>query len=172
MKLFKAIALTGLMSMMTLGMAAKAGQQGDLVDTAVSVGKFNTLVALVKEAELVDALKGDGPLTVFAPNDEAFAKVPKAAVDALMADKDLLKEVLLYHVVAGNVMAKDLRRGHVEMLNGANANVKLGHKGEAKINQAVVLLTDVKATNGVIHVINDVILPPKVIQALKDKGIL
>jgi uncharacterized surface protein with fasciclin (FAS1) repeats len=171
MNMLKIAATAALAATMTLGLARPTAK-ADLVDTAVAAGKFTTLAALVGQAGLVDTLKSDGPFTVFAPNDAAFAKVPKAAVDILMNDKELLKEVLLFHVVPGKVMAKDLRRGNVKMASGENASVRLGHKGEAKIDGAVVLLTDVEASNGVIHVINNVILPDKVQKALKDAGIL
>jgi uncharacterized surface protein with fasciclin (FAS1) repeats len=171
MNLIKLAATAALASAMTLGLARMTAQ-ADLVDTAVSVGKFKTLATLVGEAGLVETLKSDGPFTVFAPNDEAFAKVPAAAVDILLKDKALLKEVLLFHVVPGKVMASDLRRGNVKMASGENAMVRLGRHGQAKIDGAVILLTDVQASNGVIHVINNVILPDKVQKALKSAGIL
>ncbi|MCG9895857.1 MAG: fasciclin domain-containing protein [Fimbriimonadaceae bacterium] len=171
MFLKKGLLTITLLAAMSLGIAQSTAK-ADLVDTAVAAGSFKTLATLVGEAGLVDTLKSAGPFTVFAPNDAAFARVPKPAVDALLADKELLKEVLLYHVVPGKVMAKDLRRGHVKMANGTNARVRLGRKGEAKIDQAVVLATDIQASNGVIHVINNVILPPKAVKALQDAGIL
>jgi uncharacterized surface protein with fasciclin (FAS1) repeats len=154
-----------------LSSSVKAEKKADIADT-VGSGAFKTLAAALGAAGLADTIKTAGPFTVFAPNDAAFAKVPKAAVDILMNDKELLKEVLLFHVVPGKVMAKDLKRGNVKMASGENASVRLGHKGEAKIDGAVVLLTDVEASNGVIHVINNVILPDKVQKALKDAGIL
>ena len=134
----------------------------DIVDTAVGAGSFNTLVAAVKAAGLVDTLKGAGPLTVFAPTDEAFAKLPAGTVDGLLKDIPKLTAVLTYHVVAGKVMAAD-----VVKLDGKEAKtvqggaVKISTSGGVKLNgTATVTTTDIACTNGVIHVIDTVILPP------------
>jgi uncharacterized surface protein with fasciclin (FAS1) repeats len=130
----------------------------DIVDTAVSAGSFNTLVTAVKAAGLVETLKGPGPFTVFAPTDEAFAKIPKAQLDALLADKKKLTAVLTYHVVAGKVMAKDVKAGPVKTVEGASAMIKTD--GGPQIDNARIVKTDVAASNGVIHVIDTVIMPP------------
>jgi transforming growth factor-beta-induced protein len=136
----------------------------DIVDTAVANGSFNTLVAAVQAAGLVDTLKGEGPFTVFAPTDEAFAKLPAGTLDALLANPEELKKILLYHVVPGEVMAAD-----VVTMDGQSADTALEGKQIAiKIDGDKVLLndsaqvvaTDVATTNGVIHVIDSVILPP------------
>jgi len=133
----------------------------DIVDTAVAAGSFNTLVAAVKAAGLVDTLKGKGPFTVFAPTDEAFAKLPAGTVEALLKDTEKLKSILLYHVVSGNVLAKD-----VVKLNGKTAKTVQGSSakitvkgGKVMVDAANVVKTDIVCTNGVIHVIDSVILP-------------
>lgn len=173
MKFLKAIVAVGVLAAGTAAFAD--GHMGDhhmkrptenLVEVKQNIGKFDTLIMLAKEAGLAETLMSDGPFTIFAPNDDAFAKLPKSLVDKLLADKDLLREVLLYHAVPGNVMAKDLRRGHVKTAQGENLRVRLGHKGEAKVNSSVVLWTDVMASNGTIHVINSVMLPPSVARKL------
>ena len=129
----------------------------DLVDTAVSAGSFKTLVAAVQAAGLVDTLKGPGPLTVFAPTDAAFAKIPKADLDALLKDKAKLTAVLTYHVVAGKVMAADVKAGKVKTVQGSALTVRT--EGGVKVDDANVVQTDILADNGVIHVIDTVVLP-------------
>jgi uncharacterized surface protein with fasciclin (FAS1) repeats len=130
----------------------------DIVDTAVSAGQFNTLAAALQAAGLVDTLKGTGPFTVFAPTDAAFAKIPKADLDALLKDKAKLTAVLTYHVVAGKVMAKDVKPGAVKTVQGDTFMVK-ANGGKVMIDNATVVKTDIEADNGVIHVIDTVILP-------------
>ena len=130
----------------------------DIVDTAVSAGQFNTLVKAVQAAGLVDTLKGKGPFTVFAPTDEAFAKLPAGTVDALLKDKEKLTKILTYHVVPGQVMAKDVKPGKVTTVEGAKLNITKGSNG-VKVDKANVVATDVVATNGVIHVIDSVVIP-------------
>jgi len=130
----------------------------DIVDTAVSAGQFNTLATALKAAGLVDTLKGPGPFTVFAPTDAAFAKIPKADLDALLADKAKLTAVLTYHVVPGMVMAKDVKAGAVKTVQGSAFMVKTGG-GMVMVDNATVTKTDITADNGVIHVIDSVILP-------------
>jgi uncharacterized surface protein with fasciclin (FAS1) repeats len=137
-------------------------QDKDIVETAVAAGSFKTLATALTAAGLIETLKGPGPFTVFAPTDEAFAKVPKAQLDALLADKVALKNVLLYHVVAGKVMAADALK-----LAGKGAKTVAGPEaqitvmgGTPMINQAHIVKTDIVAKNGVIHVIDAVILPP------------
>ena len=130
----------------------------DIVDTAVSAGSFSTLATALKAAGLVDTLKGPGPFTVFAPTDAAFAKIPKAQLDALLADKAKLTAVLTYHVVPGKVLAKDVQPGAVKTVQGQSLTVKAGG-GKVMVDDATVTATDVMADNGVIHVIDSVVLP-------------
>ena len=135
----------------------------DIVDTAVANGSFKTLVAAVTAAGLVETLKGAGPFTVFAPTDEAFAKIPKATLDGLLADKKALTDVLTYHVVAGKVLAADvvkLNGQSAKTVNGASVAIAVAG-GKVTLNGNVnVVLTDVLTSNGVIHVIDAVLLPP------------
>ena len=142
--------------------AGAAPKAADIVDTAVAAGSFNTLVAAVKAAGLVDALKGPGPLTVFAPTDAAFAKLPAGTLDDLLkpANKEKLKGILLYHVVSGKVMSTDLK-GTVKpaTLQGATLTIVAGGSG-VTVNGAKVTKADIGASNGVIHVIDTVVLPP------------
>ncbi len=142
--------------------AAEApAEMADIVDTAVAAGSFNTLVAAVQAAGLVDALKGEGPFTVFAPTDDAFAKLPQETIDALLADPTGdLTQILLYHVVPGKVMAADLSDGlEADTLQGKPVTFTLSDGG-AKVNDANIIATDIETSNGVIHVIDSVILPP------------
>lgn len=140
---------------------APAEAMMDIVDTAVAAGSFGTLVAAVTAAELVETLKGEGPFTVFAPSDEAFAKIDQATIDALLADpKGQLTQILLYHVVPGKVMAADVTDG-LEADTAQGGKVKFTVKdGAVMINDAKVVSTDIVASNGVIHVIDSVIMPP------------
>ncbi len=132
----------------------------DIVDTAVADGRFKTLVAAVQAAGLVDTLKGKGPFTVFAPSDEAFAKLPAGTVEALLKDPAKLKDILLYHVVSGNVMAADAAKlTSANTVQGKPITIK-AEGGKLMINDATVAIADVKTSNGVIHVIDKVILPP------------
>ncbi len=137
-------------------------QDGDIVDVAIGAGTFNTLVAAVQAADLVDALKGEGPLTVFAPTDEAFAALPEGTVESLLLpeNQELLTSILLYHVVAGSVMAADVvELDSATTLNGASVDVSVSDSG-VMINNANVVQADVAASNGVIHIIDAVLLPP------------
>jgi uncharacterized surface protein with fasciclin (FAS1) repeats len=129
----------------------------DIVDTAVKAGNFKTLVAAVQAAGLVDTLKGKGPFTVFAPTDEAFAKIPKETLDGLLKDKAALTKILTYHVVAGKVMAKDVKAGGVKTVQGQD--ITLATTGGVTVNGAKVVAADVAASNGVIHAIDTVIMP-------------
>ena len=144
-------------SALSLGLSTGAYAK-DIVDTAVSAGSFNTLVTAVKAAGLVDTLKGPGPFTVFAPTDEAFAKIPKEQLEALLKDKEKLTAVLTYHVVAGKVMAADVKPGNVPTVQGQALRVAAGD-GKVSVNGATVVKADVVADNGVIHVIDRVVLP-------------
>lgn len=129
----------------------------DIVETAVSAGNFKTLVTAIQAAGLADTLKGPGPFTVFAPTDAAFAKIPKAKLDALLADKAALTKVLTYHVVSGKVMAADVKAGKVKTVEGSE--VTLATKGGVTVDGAKVVKADVVASNGVIHAIDTVIMP-------------
>lgn len=137
--------------------AATAVQAKDIVDTAVAAGSFKTLATALQAAGLVDTLKGKGPFTVFAPTDEAFAKVPKDQLDALLKDKAKLTAVLTYHVVPGKVMAADVKAGKVKTVQGGDITVTT--TGGVKVDAANVVKTDIVADNGVIHVIDSVIMP-------------
>jgi len=130
----------------------------DIVDTAVSAGSFKTLATALQAAGLVDTLKGPGPFTVFAPTDEAFAKVPKADLDALLKDKTKLTSVLTYHVVPGRVMAADVNPGAVKTVQGQSLTVRV-NGGKVMVDEATVTKTDIVASNGVIHVIDRVVVP-------------
>ena len=140
-----------------LSFAALSASAKDIVDTAVAAGKFNTLATALQAAGLVDTLKGPGPFTVFAPTDEAFAKIPKADLDALLKDKAKLTAVLTYHVVSGKVMAKDVKAGKVKSVQGSE--LTLGTAGGVTVDAAKVVQADIVADNGVIHVIDSVVLP-------------
>jgi uncharacterized surface protein with fasciclin (FAS1) repeats len=137
--------------------ATLAVQAKDIVDTAVAAGNFKTLATALQAAGLVETLKGKGPFTVFAPTDEAFAKVPKAQLDALLKDKAALTKVLTYHVVPGKVMAKDVKAGKVKTVQGSELTVATA--GGVMVDGAKVTATDIVADNGVIHVIDSVVLP-------------
>ena len=130
----------------------------DIVDTAVSAGQFKTLVKAVQEAGLVDTLKGKGPYTVFAPTDEAFAKLPAGTLEALLKDKQKLAAILTYHVVPGKVMAAQVKTGPVKTVQGKSLTVS-AMNGAVMVDKAKVVKTDIVASNGVIHVIDSVVLP-------------
>lgn len=140
--------------------AAMAGDMAkkDIVDTAASAGDFNTLVTAIQEAGLVETLKGEGPFTVFAPTDEAFAKIPEDQLNALLADKERLTAVLTYHVVAGKVMAADVA-GLESATTVEGQDIRIDTSDGVKVNDANVIKTDIAASNGVIHVIDTVIMP-------------
>jgi uncharacterized surface protein with fasciclin (FAS1) repeats len=140
-----------------LAAAALTAQAKDIVDTAVAAGNFKTLATALQAAGLIDTLKGKGPFTVFAPTDEAFAKVPKADLDALLKDKAKLTAVLTYHVVPGKVMAKDVKAGKVKTVQGSELTI--GTSGGVTVDAAKVVATDIVADNGVIHVIDSVVMP-------------
>ena len=147
---------------LAISMFAAAGHHGmkkDIVDTAVAAGDFSTLVTAVKAAGLVETLKGEGPFTVFAPTDAAFAKVPTDTLNALLADKAALANVLTYHVVAGKVMAADVvKLTSAVTVQGQAVSIEV-KDGKVYVDGAQVVATDIKASNGVIHVIDAVILP-------------
>jgi uncharacterized surface protein with fasciclin (FAS1) repeats len=132
-----------------------------IAETAIEDGRFTTLVEALKAAEMVDTLKGQGPFTVFAPTDDAFQQLPAGTVAQLLKDIPGLKNVLTYHVVSGKVMASDVVKLHeAKTVQGKNLSVKRSD-GTVMINDAKVVVTDIQATNGVIHVIDKVLMPPK-----------
>jgi uncharacterized surface protein with fasciclin (FAS1) repeats len=143
-------------SVLAFGLSVSA-QAKDIVDTAVGAGNFKTLAAALTAAGLVDTLKGKGPFTVFAPTDEAFAKIPKADLDALLKDKAKLTSILTYHVVAGKVMAADVKAGKVKTVQGSE--ITISTTSGVKVDNANVIKTDITADNGVIHVIDSVVMP-------------
>jgi uncharacterized surface protein with fasciclin (FAS1) repeats len=139
---------------------AFGGSHGkDIVETAVGAGQFKTLVTAVKEAGLVETLKGKGPFTVFAPTDEAFAKIPKETLNAVLKDKKKLTSILTYHVVPGKVMAADVvKLKSAKTVNGQELTIAVKN-GEVMVDNAKVIKTDIKCSNGVIHVIDTVVMP-------------
>ena len=140
--------------------SASPRAESDIVGTAIAAGDFTTLTKLLKSAGLVATLRQKGPYTVFAPTDAAFAKVPKATLNALMMDKAKLKAVLLYHVVAGKLTAKDVAKlNSAKTANGKSVTIRVAG-GNVFVNSAKVIKTDVMATNGIIHVVNRVLIPP------------
>ncbi len=142
--------------------AADTAALSDIVDTAIAAGNFTTLVSAVEAAGLVETLKGEGPFTVFAPTDEAFAALPAGTIDTLLADpQGQLSQILLYHVVAGKVMAADvvgLNGQQVETVGGKSVTVTVDGD-TVKINDATVVMADIETSNGVIHVIDQVLVP-------------
>ena len=161
MKIFRFAKLAAVALALSIN-PAQAQDDQDIVDVAVGAGIFNTLVAAVQAAELVDVLKSDGPFTVFAPTDEAFAALPEGTVESLLLpeNKELLTSILLYHVVAGAVTAADVvQLESAATVNGASISIKVDDSG-VTVDNANVIQTDVAASNGVIHIIDAVILPP------------
>ena len=149
-----------LMPMALAGTYGK-GSKSDIVDTALSAGQFGTLAAALEAAGLVDTLKGDGPFTVFAPTDEAFAKLPAGTVESLLEpeNREQLVAVLTYHVVPGRIAAADVvKLSNATTVNGADVKIEVSDSG-VKVDDASVVVTDIEASNGIIHVIDSVILP-------------
>ncbi len=162
MTMLKKFALA-LAVVLPLGIAGAPAKADDIVDTAVAAGQFETLVAAVQAAGLVETLKGEGPFTVFAPTDEAFAALPEGTLESLLMpeNKDQLTAILTYHVVPGKVMAADAAGNTVELDTVQGAAVTVDGTGEGvTVDGANVVTADIEATNGVIHVIDAVILPP------------
>ncbi len=159
----KRIALALTLSLLALSLTASAASMGkkDIVDTAVAAGSFKTLAAALKAAGLADTLKGAGPFTVFAPTDDAFAKLPAGTVEDLLKPEnhDKLVAILTYHVVSGKVMAKDVVKLHeAKTVNGKEVKI-MAEDGKVMVDNANVTKTDIVCSNGVIHVIDSVILP-------------
>jgi uncharacterized surface protein with fasciclin (FAS1) repeats len=139
--------------------AAPATAKSNIVETAVAAGNFDTLVSLVKDAGLAETLSAKGPYTVFAPTDAAFKKVPKKTLKALGNDKAMLKSVLLYHVAEGRLPAKRvIKRSSIKTLNGQRVRVRVA-RGNVFVNKSKVVTADVRASNGVIHAVNRVLIP-------------
>lgn len=154
MNAFRTLFLVAMVSLFSL--VANAGST--VVDIAAGNKDFSTLVSLLKKADLVKALDGAGPFTVFAPTNEAFEAVPKADLDALLANPEKLKAVLLYHVVSGDITSDQIKPGMIKTLSGQDIDITV-KDGKVYANDAEVVKADVKASNGVIHVVNQVLLP-------------
>jgi uncharacterized surface protein with fasciclin (FAS1) repeats len=160
-KFFSILAVTALVGIAPLAAGHHEAYEKNIVETAIDAGSFNTLVAAVKAAGLADALQADGPLTVFAPTDDAFAKLPEGTVESLLKPENLeqLQSILKYHVVAGKVMSSDVKDGaSASTLAGSNLDFSVSY-GAVKVNGATVTAADIKTSNGVIHVIDTVLLP-------------
>ena len=157
--LLKAVVIASLFAVVFNAAADDHGDQMDIVDTAVAADDFETLVTAVQAAGLVETLKGDGPFTVFAPTDEAFAAIPEEDLNALLADKDKLTAVLTYHVVPGKVMAADVMGlDSATTVQGSDVDIQVV-EGGVQVDGANVVQTNIEASNGVIHVIDSVIMP-------------
>jgi uncharacterized surface protein with fasciclin (FAS1) repeats len=157
--LLKAVVIASLFAIAFNAAADDHGDQMDIVDTAVAADDFETLVTAVQAAGLVETLKGDGPFTVFAPTDEAFAAIPEADLNALLADKEKLTAVLTYHVVPGKVMAADVMGlDSATTVQGSDVDIEIV-EGGVQVDGANVVQTNIEASNGVIHVIDAVIMP-------------
>jgi uncharacterized surface protein with fasciclin (FAS1) repeats len=157
----KQVVLAGAVAALLLNLSVASAEDAakkDIVDTAVAAGSFNTLVKAIQAAGLVETLKGKGPFTVFAPTDEAFAKLPAGTLEGLLKDKAKLASILTYHVVPGKVMSSDVvKLSSAKTVQGQE--VKISTAGGVRVNDAKVVQTDIETTNGVIHVIDTVILP-------------
>ena len=155
-----ALASVLFLAIATMGVPARAANGGkDIVETAVAAGSFTTLAKALEAAGLIDTLRGSGPFTVFAPTDEAFAKLPAGTVEALLHNPEQLKKILLYHVVAGKVQAKDVvKLRSAKTVEGSSARIAV-RNGKVMIDNANIVQTDIMASNGVIHVIDTVIMP-------------
>jgi uncharacterized surface protein with fasciclin (FAS1) repeats len=149
-------------TVLATAMLGTAAQAGDIVDTAVSAGQFDTLVAAVEAAGLVDTLKGEGPFTVFAPTDDAFAKLPEGTVETLLQpeNRDQLVAILTYHVVPGKTMSSDIAGQDLEVTTVQGETIAItAANGAVMVNDAQVVQADIETDNGVIHVIDTVIMP-------------
>ena len=162
---FRSIIAAATLAFLASGISANAyeSKSADIVDTAVSAGQFKTLTAALEAAGLVEVLKGDGPFTVFAPTDEAFSKLPEGTVESLLKPEniDQLKAILTYHVVSGEVTSKEVvNLDSAKTVNGEMLEINASAEGMS-VNQAKVIKADIMTSNGVIHVIDKVVLPPK-----------
>lgn len=159
----RTLAIASIVMLATVTMASASGdhhkKSKDIVDTAVADGRFTTLVTAVKAAGLVDTLKSDGPFTVFAPTDDAFAKLPKGTVEKLLGDIPALKNILLYHVVGDAVSSSQVvKLNKASTVLGQDVAIKVKN-GSVMINDSKVVITDIKTSNGIIHVIDTVLIP-------------
>jgi len=153
------VGVMGIASVVGLGLSSQPAAPKTIVETAIDAGSFNTLVAAVKAAGLVETLSSPGPFTVFAPTDEAFANLPPGTVEALLNDIPKLKSILTYHVVAGKVMAADVvNLSSAKTVNGQTVTITV-KDGKVMVNNANVIMTDIVCSNGVIHVIDAVLIP-------------
>jgi uncharacterized surface protein with fasciclin (FAS1) repeats len=151
-------AVAGTLLLAALAVRPADAQEKNIPEIAIEAGSFNTLVAALQAADLVEALSGPGPFTVFAPTDEAFAKIPAEKLQAILADKELLTSILTYHVASGKLMASDVvGMESIETLNGESLTVSTAHG--AMVGNANIVATDVVASNGVVHVIDTVLVP-------------
>ena len=157
---FKRLAIA-LFTLLPLAFASVSTKAQDIVDTAIAAGQFDTLVAAVQAAGLVEVLKGDGPFTVFAPTDEAFAALPAGTVDNLLKpeNKDQLAAVLTYHVVPGKIMSADIAGKTAEVTTVQGSDLSVNATDGVMVDNATVVAADIEADNGVIHVIDQVVLP-------------
>ena len=162
-KIFKPVTILMVVALLAMtaipALAAPTQQEQDIVDIAVADGRFTTLVTALQETGLVETLKGDGPFTVFAPTDEAFAALPDGMLEDLLANPDQLSDILLYHVVPGKVMAADVvDLSSADTVLGQPVSISVSH-GNVMVDNATVIITDIEGTNGVIHVIDAVLVP-------------
>lgn len=150
-----------LLAVLPLAFASVSAKAQDIVDTAIAAGQFGTLVAAVQAAELVDVLKGDGPFTVFAPSDEAFAALPAGTVENLLKpeNKDQLVAILTYHVVPGKIMSADIAGKTAEVTTVQGSDISVNAMNGVMVDSATVVVADIEADNGVIHVIDQVVMP-------------
>jgi uncharacterized surface protein with fasciclin (FAS1) repeats len=150
-----------LLAVLPLAFASVSAKAQDIVDTAIAAGQFGTLVAAVQAAELVDVLKGDGPFTVFAPSDEAFAALPAGTVENLLKpeNKDQLVAILTYHVVPGKIMSADIASKTAEVTTVQGSDISVNAMNGVMVDSATVVAADIEADNGVIHVIDQVVMP-------------
>jgi uncharacterized surface protein with fasciclin (FAS1) repeats len=153
--------LTSVILAAGMSLSAVAAKAADIVDTAIAAGQFNTLVAAVQAAGLVDTLKSEGPFTVFAPTDEAFAKLPAGTVETLLRpeNRDQLVAILTYHVVPGKIMSTDIAGATTTVVTVQGGSLSVNATDGVKINDATVIVADIETDNGVIHVIDTVVLP-------------
>lgn len=160
MSQFKKFVVT-LFAILPIAFSSLPAKAQDIVDTAIAAGQFNTLVAAVQAAGLVDVLKGDGPFTVFAPTDEAFAALPEGTVENLLKpeNKEQLVAVLTYHVVSGKIMSADIADTQTEVASVQGSELSVNATDGVKVDDANVVSADIETTNGVIHVIDQVVLP-------------
>jgi uncharacterized surface protein with fasciclin (FAS1) repeats len=165
----KTLALVALLSVLVLGVVPAFAQSGTIVDIAVEDGRFETLVAALTAADLVDALSGEGPFTVFAPTDDAFAALPEGTVEGLLADIPALTSVLTYHVAPGSFMAADVvELSEIGTLEGSPISIEVTDNGVVLNGSVNIIITDIEASNGVIHVIDAVLLPPSMMPEMPE----